>query len=474
MLSGLVSFPILTRIFSKEEYGILSLVNVTIMMLVPFAKFGLQNSSVRFYSEYKEGNGNGADMATYYATIFWGSAVLAVGVVLAYCLVVFFLKDFSRSIGPSGLFFLAGGIILMQVLSSTYLNFFRAEQRTKLFGLVSCATKYFALGVILLVLFFAARSVFGFFLGMLIGEIIVLICLTCWFVGKYPVHPKGFSADFFKEAISYGFPLIGLELASLFLAFSDRYLIQYFMGSESVGVFSVASSLCQYVEQFMTYPIFLAIIPIYMELWVTRGREGTSRFLEETLYYYMLIAIPVIFGFSAMSRDVVTLLASEKFLQAVGLIPPIITGFIAFGAFPLFAAGLFINKKTGAIALLVIAGSFLNIILNVILLPRYGLMGSAVAICASFISLIIALSCVSRIYLPLSVNLGHLAKCVISSAVMYFVLGFLEFPELYLAMLIKIPLGVLLYSVCIVTLSRDVRQKSRSVLRRLVPATHER
>jgi len=52
VLLGLISFPILTRMLTREEYGILGLVSTTMLVLVALAKAGLSDGIIRYYKEY--------------------------------------------------------------------------------------------------------------------------------------------------------------------------------------------------------------------------------------------------------------------------------------------------------------------------------------------------------------------------------------------------------------------------------------
>jgi len=50
-LIGLVSFPLLTRSLSVEEYGWLGLASATLTAFISFGKLGLQSAMLRFFSE---------------------------------------------------------------------------------------------------------------------------------------------------------------------------------------------------------------------------------------------------------------------------------------------------------------------------------------------------------------------------------------------------------------------------------------
>jgi O-antigen/teichoic acid export membrane protein len=75
-IAGLVSFPILTRIFTVEEYGILNLISATLLLLTGIAKLGVQHSIVRFYGEVKSGR-RSVNLSQYYSTTLFGMAAVA-------------------------------------------------------------------------------------------------------------------------------------------------------------------------------------------------------------------------------------------------------------------------------------------------------------------------------------------------------------------------------------------------------------
>ena len=52
LLLGFITFPLLTRLLSIEQYGILGLVTNTIAITVVFAKAGLSDGIIRFHDEY--------------------------------------------------------------------------------------------------------------------------------------------------------------------------------------------------------------------------------------------------------------------------------------------------------------------------------------------------------------------------------------------------------------------------------------
>src|SRR5687767_13246022 len=76
-MAGLISFPIFTRIFSVDEYGLMSFISATLLFLVGFAKLGMQHSTVRFHGDTRVGDLE-VTPTTYYSTVLLSMAVSAV------------------------------------------------------------------------------------------------------------------------------------------------------------------------------------------------------------------------------------------------------------------------------------------------------------------------------------------------------------------------------------------------------------
>src|SRR5262249_29732814 len=146
MVAGLVTFPLLTRLFSVADYGVMNLVAATLTVSVAFGKVGVQQSILRYHSEISAGKGR-YSMAQLYATSLYGMMATAVLVMLA--LVA------GTSLAPArwlsdprlrGLIAIASMLVLVQVTESALINFVRAEQKTALLMKYQVIKKYLSLG----------------------------------------------------------------------------------------------------------------------------------------------------------------------------------------------------------------------------------------------------------------------------------------------------------------------------------------
>ncbi|HBA34554.1 MAG TPA: polysaccharide biosynthesis protein, partial [Gammaproteobacteria bacterium] len=75
-LAGLVSFPILTRMLTVEQYGVMSLIGATLTLVISFGKLGVQHSAIRFYSEINA-NKSPFNLTQFFSTVLTFSACAA-------------------------------------------------------------------------------------------------------------------------------------------------------------------------------------------------------------------------------------------------------------------------------------------------------------------------------------------------------------------------------------------------------------
>jgi len=331
LISGFISMPILTRMLSTAEYGALSLVYATIWIALALAKGGLQEAAVRFYDEYK--NGAGKDLTVYYSTLFLGSLGLAVLTGLALWGLGVIFGDFLPSPDSRNTVPLIAGLVVSGALFLRLNNFLRAEQNTKLYNLFVVLQRYAILAFGLFFMYKLTRPLKGFLIGSLLGELLIVLTLFFLLIRQGKIKIGSVSFAFLKDCLYFGFPLIGFELANFLVKIADRYLVQIFLGAESVGIYALAYNLCSYINDALFFAVWYAVYPIYIELWQKKGEAETAQFLSKASTYVLLIGVPIVWGFSALSEELIRLLASEKYAVAAQFIPYLSVGMIFWGLY---------------------------------------------------------------------------------------------------------------------------------------------
>ena len=178
VIAGLVTFPLLTRVFSVADYGIMNLVAATLTVSVALGKVGVQHSILRYESETRAGKGR-YTLAQLYSTTQLGMLATAVFVMLA---VLVGVRVVPRSwLGDPrvrNLFALASFLIVVQVMESAFVNFLRAEQRTTLLMKYQVAKKYLGLGLILFAVFVLSGTLTSFYVATVASETLAVSSLA--------------------------------------------------------------------------------------------------------------------------------------------------------------------------------------------------------------------------------------------------------------------------------------------------------
>jgi O-antigen/teichoic acid export membrane protein len=415
LLLGFVSFPIFTRMFSVADYGLIDLAQKIILLAAAGAKAGLQNSALRFFN----GESFAKDPAgerKYYSTMLWGVTAVAVALTLALELTLPVLR---RSIvDPPLAALLSFGAVLVPIraIQSLLSAFLRIQERTKFSNSLGVVTKAALIVAVLLLLPWMGRSVQTYYTAMISTEALAILVLLVPLFGKGLLNPAAFDKNLFAASLAFGVPMIAQELAGIALDSADRFLVRIYMGDTPLGLYSVAYGLAGYVNTLLYAPLGLAILPIYMRLWRTKGAQETSDFLGVNLEVFVMAAAGACALAGVGSRDAVLLLASAKYRGADALIPMLVLGQLIYTSQIFLNAGLLIHKRTGIMAANLGFAALLNIGLNCVLLPRMGLQGAAIATLVSYLVCTIALAHLSFHVLPMNLPWRSIAFYTVAAA----------------------------------------------------------
>ncbi|MFH1642285.1 MAG: oligosaccharide flippase family protein [Nanoarchaeota archaeon] len=459
LIASLISFPIMTRMLSVSDYGIFGLLMVIMFLIVALSKSGLQNSYIRFYDEYKHIKKR---LDIYYSTFFYCSIIISILIAVIYFLTVnLVLKSFLEHRLKDLLSFVSL-IILFKSLYILFTSFFRAAQRTGLYNLIFVLETYFNifLGIIFLLLF--KKNLYGLLIGYLLGDVIVLLIMVFLIIrdyGKY-IKIKQINSALLKEALVYGLPLMGNEFTNNLLIFGDRFVISILLNSVSLGFYTAASNLANNVSACLAVPISYAIVPIYMNLWVTKGKDETQKFLSQSLAYSCLISFPVIFIFTAIGKDVLVIFASSKYQDAYSLIPYLSSAAIIFyGITNIVNAGLLIFKKGFLLMFLALGACVFNFILSYILVKILGVNGAALATLITCVTLIIVTSFLSFKFLDFEIKFLSIGKYFGYSILMFLSIFKINLNNSLMSLILKTVAGTIVYLIIILLFEKDLRRK---------------
>lgn len=186
----------------------------------------------------------------------------------------------------------------------------------------------------------------------------------------------------------YSIPLFFVTLSFVIYTQSDILLIQWMLGVEAVGVYGAAVRI---VESFALAGAAIgsgsaAFFPAAR----ARGPEAYSKLFLQATRGVLLIYLPIAGGLLLTAGDVVPLLFGDEYAGA-GLILAVYTPFIVCrGLSSVYSVSLDYLGLARFRAVAVSVSAAANIAVNLVLIPRFGILGAAVASQLTYVPLVCA------------------------------------------------------------------------------------
>ena len=456
-LAGIISFPLFTRTFSVAEYGTLNLISSVLLLWTGLGKLGVQQSIVRFHAEASVGSHQISE-SVFLSTVLIGMACTGAMATAALAIVSVVVpaawwhnEQAAKLLLPLSL------LIIIRVLDSGIVNILRAQERSFFFSVYNVIRKYAALAIILTVMFHFVPKLEGFYLGTFIAEVAAILFMLVYFSRKHDVGIKKFSPNLYKRMLAFGLPMIAFEVSGIVLNLGDRYVIQAKLGGEALGQYSAAYNLCEYLQTVLIASFGQALMPMYLKHWESNGDEDTKRFIKRALRFYLLVAIAVFVGMLAVGPEALIFLASDKYLQGGVVIPFVVAGFLIDGLIPILGAGIYIHKQNRLLIPGVIVAAVVNILLNIALLPIYGIVGAGVATLICYVFLAGFAWYLGARHLRVELPVLDVCKFAVLATIMYFVVQSVYVESRLLDLFAKVLTGIVVYALLLLAFDKQTR-----------------
>ena len=235
-----------------------------------------------------------------------------------------------------------------------------------------------------------------------VGAIIFLVVLRRGTVGKlqgdfaayflcflistilfFKIATPAFNLSYIKEAVRFGLPLIPLALSLWIMGFIDRIMLQYYRNAAEVGFYSLGYNI-GIILALSNIAIVRAWRPYFYET-ATKGvnKEKISKLMLNIFSFMLLIGICL----TVFSKVLISFVSPPEYIYSATIVPLIITGYVMFSLFNLFSTQIGYAKKPHYLTKISLFCVAINIGLNILLIPSFGMHGAAVATVITFIFL---------------------------------------------------------------------------------------
>lgn len=371
--STIISFllvPLYTLKLTPEEFGTADLVLISSLLLIPIitCQVGDFIQTNLLKKEYEE-------KVIYTNSIFiflfaWGASWL-------------FLPFFKFLLGDN--YFYIYGLTFFQGFNNLNFNFFKGRNQLNKSTIISVIESAFLLGFMFFTLSYLELKLIGFFLSLIlskaIGSTLYLFIIPFWEVFKIHLIQKKYLKIIFK----FSLPLVPNMIGWWVNNSSDRYLINFYLGSEANGVYAVGAKIPS---------IFNIVSTILISSWQNTALEnykeknGKLFDVASKLFSYSFLLIGLII---ISLKDIIFqyFILSENYVEAINIIVLLIFAAILSAMSSVFGVVYLGEGKTKMASITTMAGGVINIVLNIILIPTFGIIGAAWATLVSFIVVLI-------------------------------------------------------------------------------------
>jgi len=411
-LVGFIMIPVYTRYLTPSDYGILELVQLTANLIGIILALGFTSSVLRFYFHYDSKE----DRDQVISTGLVATITVALGATL---LLLPQSRRLSELLTGSGTHQQLVAIMVFTSFFSVSLivpmAYMRALEKSAMYGATSLARLAAGLGLNILFVVVLRMGVLGVLLSGLIVGGLTSVGLIGWTARRVRL---GISAAKLNEMVRYGSPLVVATLGMFVLHFSDRFFLRRLTTLEDVGLYALGYKFAMMLPALVMEPFGLiwgaAVFSIFR-------RDDAPSIYAKVFTYLMLVATFLTLGVSLLIKDVLTIIATPRFLAAHTVVPVVMVGLLCLAASQFFETGVHLMKRTVYRAIALVSAATCNVLLNLVLIPRYGMMGAAFATLLSF-AILAALAYVfgQRLY-RIPYEFGRAAKIALAGSALYWV-----------------------------------------------------
>ncbi len=413
VITRLITFlllPILTNLLSPKEYGQITLIYVFLGFMNIIYHYGLDIAFMRNYSKLPSNN----EKKQLFSTSFWlgvlTSAFLSILLIFSSQHIASFILGNHIY---SHLFKLCAMILFLDSISHVPFGLLRLQGNASYFVIIKLLN---VLITLICNIYFVALEGLGLY-GVFISVAIASACTTlCVFSTSLKFIGFKFQRKLVKSLLKFGLPFLPAGLASIAMESLDRYLLAILTNADTVGVYSVGYKLGIFML-LLTNAFHYAWQPFFLRA----GNQLESKVLFSKIFnYFLVVSTFVWIGITLFLPEIINIriggywLIGPAFHAAKIIVPIILLAYLFQGVYFNFLPGIYFKNKTHYIPIIIGFGALINLVVNLILIPRYGMLGAAYATLIGHSTIAIITFFVSRKMFLIPYNWAKVLRLIIS------------------------------------------------------------
>lgn len=366
---GFILFALISRVLNPGEFGLLSYYQTIATMFLAITNLGFDNVLINEFNQNKKHN-------EIFSTAFWSRIIVSVFVIMLFAVGLYFDDVVLKN-----------KLVLLLCISSlvfqsqnTYISFFQSQLQASVVTKISfCAliiSSVFKVYLLLInedIMWFAFSYSFDFAVSFL------FFAFFSYKRNYISINPKHFRLSVLKRLLRSSWPIIASSIIIVLYTRLDQLMIMRMLGADSVAIFSVALKIS---EAYLFVPA--ALVTSYYPLISKSPTRENIRFYFDVVFSSSVIMAVVV---AIASYFVIPYMFGANYITSYNILIILLFGSI-FSILGSACTNLMIVYDLSYLRLVrAVYGLLINFSLNILLIPKYGIIGAAYA---SFVSQIFA------------------------------------------------------------------------------------
>lgn len=372
-----VTLPLLTAFLTKEEYGSYDLIITIASLLLPAATLQIQTAAFRFLIDKR--NDPEQEKAIISSSFAFVVPVSVLTLAVYYVVTSILLSGSMDWVVR----LLACGYYFVYTLSNEALQCMRGLGHNKQYSISCVLTAAMQLALTVLLIAFWRLGLRGAILVLLLAGIVALVYQIAVVRLHRYIGLKSIDAKLVREMLAYSWPLVPNQLSGWVMRLSNRLVITIFMGAAANGVFAVAYKIPQVIALGQN-----TFTMAWQENASIANKDGDAK-----VYYSDMFdtVIRVSAGLTALiiaaTPVLFMILVQGDYSDAYAQIPVLMFSMYWVWIATFFSGIYVAYKKTVNSGMSMTVAAIVNLVIDIVAVPRIGLYGASVAYLVSYMGL---------------------------------------------------------------------------------------
>jgi len=434
-LGAFLLLPVYTNYLTVSEYGILEIFYIISSVVSGFLAVGMAHATLRFYFDYKSQDDRNASISTNYIGSF---LVTLVGVLL----ISIFTTQLSTSVFSSEEYTLGIYLILvtlvLELSSQICLAYIRALEYSVFFVIISIVKLIIQVSVNSYLVIFEGAGITGILIGNLITVFVGWLVLSV-----FTLKRCGFSFHFekFKPVVKYCVPFLLSTIMSLISVNADRFILNYLVSLEALGLYALALKFSMIIEQLIGEPFNRSYGAFR---YTVMDNDNAAKIQSVIVKYLLIISVFFAIAMSFFVKDVLVFMSNESFWRAADLVPIImVAAVIKIVSYPL-QTGILVAKKTGYLFYFTTIGAAVSAVGSYLLISIIGLVGACISLVVTQAVIMVITNYYSQKFFKVDYDYKRMLLLIMFSVLVFIPSMYLDDFSTLSSILIKVLLLMLL------------------------------